>query len=135
MVCKRTREIALIAAVLASSGCASGAVNLQSAAAFCSSRSNGHVEVYIPQARVVRVLGEREGRSGMHEGFVIRAGGQTFRVEDNVSIARTIPLRTGETISLLGQLECDDDVIHWTHHDPSGRHVSGYIKAGGTLYD
>ena len=134
MVCKRAREAALIGCLAALSGCA-GAVNVQSGIAFCSSRSSGHVEVYVPDARVTRVLGEREGRSGMHEGFDVRAGGRTFRVEDNVSIGHPIPLRRGETVSLLGQLECDDGAIHWTHHDPSGRHMSGYVKAGGTLYE
>lgn len=55
-------------------------------------------------------------------------------VEDNVSITGVIPLRSGERISLLGQLECDDLVIHWTHHDPAFRHLSGYIEADGRRY-
>jgi hypothetical protein len=132
---KRPRSLALLAAALLLCSCSSGARNLQSALSVCSSNSYAHAEVYIPDAAVVRVLGERAGRSGEHEGFVIRANSQTFRVEDNVDITGPIPLHRGDVVSLLGQLECDDEVIHWTHHDPSGRHQSGYIKVNGKLYE
>ncbi|HLI94920.1 MAG TPA: DUF3465 domain-containing protein [Candidatus Baltobacteraceae bacterium] len=132
---KRPRSLALLTIALLVSSCGTGARNLQSALSVCSSNSSAYAEVYIPDATVVRVLGERAGRSGEHEGFVIRANGQTFRVEDNVGITGPIPLQRGNVVSLLGQLECDDDVIHWTHHDPSGRHQSGYIKVNGTLYE
>jgi hypothetical protein len=127
--------VILLAAALLLGSCASGARTLQSGLAACASTTYGHAEVYVPDATVVRVLGEREGRSGEHEGFIIRADGRTFRVEDNVGITGPVPLQRGDTVSLLGQLECDDDVIHWTHHDPSGRHQSGYIKVNGKLYE
>lgn len=115
--------------------CGGGAQNLQSALSSCDADTNGHAEVYIPDASVVRVLGEREGRSGEHEGFIIRANGRTFKVEDNVGITGPIPLRRGDALSLLGQLECDDYVIHWTHHDPRGRHMPGYVKVNGRVYE
>jgi hypothetical protein len=91
--------------------------------------------VYIPDAHVLRVLGERAGRTGEHEGFIIGVSQQTFKVEDNTDITGPIPLHRGDVVSLLGQLECDDDVIHWTHHDPRGRHPSGYIKLNGAVYE
>ena len=134
MASKRLHKAALCAIALLLASCASGARNLQSALAACSS-NDAHSEVYIPDATVVRVLGERSGSAGMHEGFVIRAERQTFKVEDNVDITGPIPLRRGDVVSLLGQLECDDDVIHWTHHDPRGRHQSGYVKVNGKLYE
>jgi hypothetical protein len=101
----------------------------------CASNPAGHAEVYVPAAVVTRILGERESRSGLHEGFIIRTGARTFKVEDNADITGPIPLQRGETISLLGQLECNDLTIHWTHHDPSGRHAGGYIKANGKTYE
>jgi hypothetical protein len=132
---KHLCKLAPLLALLALAACASGAQNAQSALAACASNPSGHAEVYIPDAVVTHVLGERESRSGMHEGFVIRAAGRTFRVEDNVDITGPVPLLRGEAISLLGQLECDDFVIHWTHRDPRGRHPAGYIKANGKTYD
>lgn len=91
--------------------------------------------MYVPDAVVVRVLGERGSRSGVHEGFIIRVGRRTLKVEDNVQITGPVPLRRGDAVSLLGQLECDDEVIHWTHHDPRGRHMGGYVKVNGKLYE
>lgn len=135
MAFKHPLRAAAAAATLLLGACASGAVNLQTATSSCSARPDGHVEVYIPDAVVVRVLGERDSRSGLHEGFVIRANGRTFRVEDNVDISGPIPLRRDDVVSLLGQFECDDDVIHWTHRDPHGRHPAGYVKVNGRLYD
>lgn len=132
---KRLPEIAALAALIALNACASGAQNLQNALSSCDSNAGGHVEVYIPDATVVRVLGERAGHSGEHEGFIIRAAGRTFKVEDNVDITGPIPLQQRDVVSLLGQLECDDFVIHWTHHDPRGRHQSGYVKVNGKLYE
>jgi hypothetical protein len=48
-----------------------------------------------------------------------------------------VPLRAGETVTVKGQFEDDPTggVIHWTHHDPSGRHVGGYVLAGGKYYE
>jgi Protein of unknown function (DUF3465) len=124
---------------LALASCAAGAQNWASADARCSANANGHVEVYLPSATVTRVLGERESRSGLHEGFLIVPSStqpaRTIKVEDNVDITGRIPLRRGDVVSLLGQLECDDYVIHWTHRDPRGRHPSGYVKVNGKLYE
>lgn len=131
---KRPRELVLIALALLLAGCASGARDVRGALAACASNAP-YSEVYVPDARVVRVLGERSGRSGIHEGFMILAQGTTFKVEDNVDITGPVPLQRGDVVSLLGQLECDDRVIHWTHHDPRGRHLSGYIKVNGKLYE
>ena len=59
---------------------------------------------------------------------------ETIRIEDNVSVTGPIPLSKGELVTLQGQYECNDGVIHWTHHDPRGRHVGGFIEAGGKIY-
>lgn len=104
---------------------AQGVVECAKGAQFIEVRDDG---------TIVRVLGTRESRSGAHEGFVIRVKGGTYVVEDNVDLTGPIPLQRGEGIALQGQLECNDRVIHWTHRDPRGRHVPGYITAGGRTY-
>ena len=64
----------------------------------------------------------------------MRSKALTIRIEDNVSITGPIPLAKGEPVTLQGVYECNDGVIHWTHHDPRGRHMGGYIQAGGKIY-
>lgn len=97
-------------------------------------RKGGAYDEVALDATIVRVLGMRESRSGLHEGFLIRSSGSTILVEDNADITGPIPLQRGERIRLQGQFECDDSVIHWTHRDPSGRHIAGYVEANGKYY-
>jgi hypothetical protein len=126
-----------IGALLLAAGCSSaGATNVDQAVASCAGNRSSyhHVEVYIPRASVTRVLGIRRSYTGTHEGFLIVADGQRIKVEDNVDITGPIALHRGDTVSLLGQYECDDGVVHWTHHDPRGRHPAGYIEVNGQRY-
>lgn len=120
-----------VAGVLALAGCAHP-VSLTQASASCD-RGAAHAEVQ-SSGRVERVLGIRTTRSGAHEGFIVRVHDRPIRVETNVDITGVIPLRTGDRVTLRGQYECDDGVIHWTHHDPSGRHTWGYIEVHGRRY-
>ncbi len=109
------------------------ATNLAGAMAICA-RGGSHAEVR-GSGIVVRYLGMRRTYYGLHEGFVVRIDGSTHRVEDNAGITGPIPLHAGEPIALQGQYECDDGVIHWTHHDPRLRHPPGYVRVGGTSYE
>jgi Protein of unknown function (DUF3465) len=127
----RTLSAAVLASILLQS-CQTAPLNVAQALDACG---HGASSVEIRDAGVVvRVLGNRSSQSGAHEGFIVRILRQTLRVEDNVDITGPIPLRAGRAIELQGQLECDDYVIHWTHHDPRGRHISGYISVDGKTY-
>ncbi len=101
--------------------------------------SRGARSVEIRERGVVtRVLGTRLSESGHHEGFLfalpMRGTRTQLRVEDNVDITGPIPLHRGQRIELQGQLECNDLVIHWTHRDPRGQHIAGYISVNGHVY-
>ncbi len=120
----------LLAAALAA--CAGGPVSIRQAMADCARGSSG-VEV-VASGTVARMLGIYSSRTGTHEGFVLSTGGLMVRIEDNTTISGPVPLTKGEAVSLQGQYECNDGVIHWTHHDPRLRHVGGFIQAGGITY-
>ncbi len=109
-----------------------GAGDLSAASRECA-RGGSHSEVQ-GGATVVRLLGMRQGESGTHEAFLVRMQGRIVRIEDNVDITGPIPLHRGEHVELRGQYECDDGVIHWTHRDPGGRHMPGFIEADGRRY-
>ena len=120
----------LLAAAL--TACASGPVTVEKAMGLCA-RGSFAVEV-IASGSVARLLGYYTSQTGTHEGFMLRSGKLTLRVENNTTITGQIPLSNGEAVSLQGLYECNDGVIHWTHHDPRGRHMSGFIEAGGKIY-
>ena len=62
---------------------------------------------------------------------------QTLLIAHNINIAPRIRgLRVGDSVEFSGQYEWNDQGggVHWTHHDPSGRHQAGWLKHGGITY-
>lgn len=86
--------------------------------------------------RVTRLLDDDDDGS-RHQRFVLDVGdGHTVMVAHNIDLARRIPLRVGDGLSLRGRYEWNQrgGVIHWTHHDPQGREQGGWIDWKGTHY-
>jgi len=87
--------------------------------------------------KVVRILSDdRDG--SRHQRFVLElSSGRTILVAHNIDLApRISSLRKGDTVSFYGQFESNPQggVIHWTHHDPQGRHVAGWLEHDGRRY-
>ena len=84
-------------------------------------------------ARVVKSLpDDRDG--SRHQRFLIElAGGHTLLVAHNIDLAERIPLERDDAIRIRGQYEWNErgGVLHWTHHDPGGRRVGGWIEHEG----
>ncbi len=73
-----------------------------------------------------------------HQRFVVALpSGHTVLVAHNINLAdRVADLQSGDTITLYGEYEWNTQggVMHWTHHDPDGSHVDGWIKHRGRTY-
>jgi len=73
-----------------------------------------------------------------HQKFIVETGsGLTLLVAHNIDLAPRIPsLRRGDRLRLYGEYEWNQKggVLHWTHHDPNGRHVGGWIDFQGKRY-
>ncbi|WP_399223139.1 DUF3465 domain-containing protein [Synechococcus sp. J7-Johnson] len=86
---------------------------------------------------VDRVLSD-DNDGSRHQRFILRlASGQTLLIAHNIDIAPRIEaLRSGDRVAFYGQYEWNEEggVIHWTHHDPDGQHVSGWLKYNGMVY-
>ena len=89
------------------------------------------------QGRVIRVLPD-DNHGSRHQRFILELpSGQTLLIAHNIDLAPRIPtLRKGETVAFHGEYEWNSKggVIHWTHHDPGGRHVTGWLKHEGRTY-
>lgn len=86
---------------------------------------------------VVRTLSDdRDG--SRHQRFIIRVdGGDTLLIAHNIDLApRLDGLRPGERVRVSGEFAWNPrgGTLHWTHRDPQGRHVSGYIEWRGRRY-
>lgn len=89
------------------------------------------------QGTVVKLLPD-DASGSRHQRFILRlASGRTLLVAHNIDLAARIEtVQAGDTVAFYGEYEWNPKggVIHWTHHDPQARHVSGWIKHGGQVY-
>jgi len=86
---------------------------------------------------VARILADdRDG--SRHQRFIIQVdGGDTLLIAHNIDLApRLDGLTVGEKVRVFGEFAWNPrgGTVHWTHHDPQGRHVPGYIEWRGRRY-
>ena len=106
----------------------------QIARAFENETSNVQVE---GEGVVTRILADDLSGS-RHQRFVVRlASGQTVLILHNIDIAtRVDALQTGDSVSFYGEYLWNEQggKVHWTHHDPQGKHEAGWLKHNGRTY-
>jgi hypothetical protein len=104
------------------------------ARAFKTKKSNVQVE---GEGVVVRILKD-DLDGGRHQRFIVRLlSGQTVLIAHNIDLApRVDGLQEGDTIGFYGEYVWNSQggTVHWTHHDPQGRHVAGWLKYKGRTY-
>jgi len=83
---------------------------------------------------VTRLLAD-DTQGGRHQRFILQlASGQTLLVAHNIDIApRLDGLAVGDQVGFYGEYVYTDQggTIHWTHHDPAGTHVAGWLEWRG----
>jgi hypothetical protein len=103
-------------------------------AAFASRSSNQQLA---GQGTVVKVLPD-DTNGSRHQRFILRLdSGRTLLVSHNIDLAQRIDtLRAGDMVAFYGEYEWNPKggVIHWTHHDPQGRHPAGWLRHDGRTY-
>ena len=91
-------------------------------------QSIGHVKAVLAD--------DNEG--SRHQKFILGLeNGLTVLVAHNIDLAPRIKnIRKGDTVEFYGEYEYTEKggVIHWTHHDPQNRHVGGWLKHEGEIY-
>lgn len=89
------------------------------------------------EGQVIKLLSD-DNHGSRHQRFIIRLpSGQTLLVAHNIDLASKIdPLSVGDVIDFRGEYEWNakGGTVHWTHHDPAGRHIGGWLKHGGQTY-
>lgn len=81
----------------------------------------------------------RDDREGSrHQRFIVRLdSGRTVLISHNIDLApRVAGLDEGDEVSFAGEYEWNPKggVVHWTHHDPDGRHPGGWVRHEGRTY-
>ena len=87
--------------------------------------------------RVKAVLAD-DNEGSRHQKFILGLeNGLTVLVAHNIDLAPRIKnIQKGDTVEFYGEYEYTEKggVIHWTHHDPQNRHVGGWLKYEGEIY-
>lgn len=103
-------------------------------AAFRNRQSN----LMVQDAGIVDRILSDDLETPRHQRFIVRLStGHTILIAHNIDIAPRInDLKPGDSIQFLGQYEWNEKggTVHWTHHDPSGRHAAGYLYHAGRQY-
>ena len=100
--------------------------------------ANGTSDVQVEgEGTVIRILPDDVDGS-RHQRFIVQlASGQTLLITHNIEVApRIAGLKVGDSIGFNGEYVWNQKggVIHWTHHDPQGRHIAGWVIHNGKRY-
>lgn len=73
-----------------------------------------------------------------HQKFLLRLDNDhTLLISHNIDLApRVDGLAVGDVVDFNGEYEWNPQggVVHWTHHDPNGRHEDGWLRHQGVYY-
>jgi hypothetical protein len=135
---KRILIVLFLICALFGSGCASTIqstrTNDELGRAFAERKSNVQVK---GEGTVIRLLADDVSGS-RHQRFIVRlASGQTVLIAHNIDVApRVEGLKEGDTVGFYGEYVWNEKggTVHWTHHDPQGKHTAGWIKYRDRTY-
>tara|TARA_R110000751_G_scaffold243695_1_gene343827 strand:+ start:2900 stop:3289 length:390 start_codon:yes stop_codon:yes gene_type:complete len=86
---------------------------------------------------VIRILND-DNQGSRHQKFILKLStGITILIAHNIDLAPRINLISkGDTVQFYGEYEWNKKggVVHWTHKDPNGHHVDGWLKHKGKTY-
>lgn len=99
--------------------------------------NNSNVQVH-GEGVVTRLLPD-DIKGSRHQKFILRLkSGHTILISHNIDIAPKIEsIAVSDKIEFYGEYEWNakGGVVHWTHKDPRGMHVDGWLIHHGKKYE
>lgn len=73
-----------------------------------------------------------------HQKLIVKMpSGRTVLIAHNIDLAPRVPNpKKGSRLKFYGEYEWSEKggVVHWTHHDPVGKHDAGWLEYNGKKY-
>ena len=88
-------------------------------------------------AKVIKVLSD-DTKGSRHQRFLLKLPSNlTILVAHDIDLSKKIEdLKVGDEVEFYGEYEWNNKggVLHWTHHDPKKKHIDGWLKHKGIVY-
>lgn len=108
--------------------------NTQIDKAYHDKQSNIQVQ---GSGKVIKVLSD-DNSGSRHQRFILKLPSNlTVLVAHNIDLSNKInDLKAGDNVEFYGEYEWNNKggILHWTHHDPRGKHTDGWLKHNGIIY-
>ena len=102
--------------------------------AYQQQRSN----IQVQAQGIVKAVLPDDNQGSKHQKIILKIeNGLTVLIAHNIDLAPKIEgLKKGDKVEFYGEYEYNQKggVIHWTHHDPQGKHIDGWLKYQGRMY-
>ncbi len=90
------------------------------------------------KGNVIKLLAD-DTTGTKHQKFILKlSSGQTILISHNIDISTKIDiLSLHDTVEFYGEYVWNEKggLVHWTHRDPNGLHIDGYLKHDGVTYN
>ena len=99
---------------------------------------NRESDLQVEGSGVVEKVLRDDLEGSRHQRIILRiSDSQTVLIAHNIDLApRVENISKGDRLEFFGEYEWNNKggVIHWTHRDPARRHVDGWLKHKGRVY-
>ena len=96
-------------------------------------------DIFVEGAGVVKKLLADDNKGARHQKFLVSVSPeQTLLFAHNIDLAPRIEnLQIGDSMTFKGEYVYNPKggVMHWTHKDPQGKQLGGWIKHNGKRYE
>lgn len=105
--------------------------------AILAAYQNKQSDLQVTGSGIVIKLLPDDNKGSRHQKLIVKVDpNQTILIAHNIDLAPRADVKEGEIISFYGEYEWNakGGVVHWTHHDPRGKHPDGWLKVNGRKY-
>ena len=113
-------------------------INVAQAASIEQAFKNHKSNLQVKGSGTVSRLLKDDNKGSRHQKFILKlSSGQTILIAHNIDLAPRInSISNGDIVQFYGEYEWNNKggVVHWTHRDPKGHHIGGWLKHNGKIY-